>query len=83
MNFCVYTKELSVNDYILKFATYMSMTTYGNVSGDTGLNRLKSIRIHFVNKEEQEKGFYSLMVSGMPVNVQGLINMALIQEQQL
>ncbi|MGI0045003.1 MAG: hypothetical protein ACRD47_14955 [Nitrososphaeraceae archaeon] len=47
------------------------MATYGNVSGDIGLNRLKPVRIHFVNKEEQEKGFYSLMVSGMPVNVQG------------
>ena len=58
------------------------MATYGNVSGDIGLNRLKPIRIHFVNKEEQEKGFYSLMVSGMPVNVQGT-NQYVINNMQI
>jgi hypothetical protein len=52
----------------------MPMAGYSNVSGDSGLNRLKPIKIHFVNREEQEKGFYTLMVSGMPVNVQGTNN---------
>lgn len=31
------------------------------------LSQLKSIRIYFASKDEEEKGFYALMTSGMPV----------------
>jgi hypothetical protein len=31
------------------------------------LERLKMTRIHFLNKEDKERGFYAMMISGEPV----------------
>lgn len=31
------------------------------------LSQLRPIKIHFANKDEEEKGFYALLTSGMPV----------------
>jgi hypothetical protein len=31
------------------------------------LSQLKPIRIHFDSKSEEERGFYALLTSGMPV----------------
>jgi len=33
-----------------------------------GIQNLRIVKIHFDNKKEEEKGFYKLMVSGIPVN---------------
>ena len=40
------------------------MPTY---SGEQDINRLRPVKIHFKDKDSDEKGFYTLMVSGMPV----------------
>ncbi len=31
------------------------------------LSQLRPIKIHFPNEDEEERGFYALMTSGMPV----------------
>ena len=35
--------------------------------GEWSLDKLKPIKIHFKTQEEDEKGLFTLMVSGMPV----------------
>jgi hypothetical protein len=35
------------------------------------LGELKSLRIHFQNKADEERGFYALLTSGMPVVARG------------
>lgn len=34
------------------------------------LSQLKSIRIYFENKTDEERGFYTLLTSGMPVRAE-------------
>lgn len=36
-------------------------------SGEQDINRLKPVKIHFLDKDSDKEGFFSLMVSGMPV----------------
>jgi hypothetical protein len=32
------------------------------------IHNLKTTKIHFTNKQEEENGFYMLMTSGMPIH---------------
>lgn len=50
------------------------MPTSGEIkttTNDNELKHLKQIRIQFSNSEEEKKGLYTLMVSGMPSHISG------------
>ena len=32
------------------------------------IQKLRRVKIHFDNRQEEEKGFYKLMISGIPIN---------------
>lgn len=41
-------------------------TTYRQRTHD--IQNLRKVQIHFNNRKDQEKGFYKLLVSGIPIN---------------